>query len=192
MEGRQGRSRARGARRLSQARSGVRRLPLAVGPPPGGLRDAGIRRLFPWAVGRGLRELRADHRKLAGWRERRRRLVRWREGDTQSAVCSTRLLPFRRSAGETRRAQSERGLLRRRPHGKLRQVDRQREGLQRRHALERRAWPLRALRGRHALPQGRLVLASRRPREVARRARRGLFPLRRPRCRPQSRPGAEP
>ena len=66
------------ARGVPGARPRVRRLPLAVGSQPRGLRPAGVSRLLPEPAPRAPDQLRAGRRSVVRRRERRRRLLRRR------------------------------------------------------------------------------------------------------------------
>ena len=75
---RQGRRGQGDFRRLPQARPEVRRLSLALGPQPQGLRPPGVRHLLPQPAPRVADQLRADLRGVVRRGQRRRRLLRRR------------------------------------------------------------------------------------------------------------------
>ena len=92
----------------------VRRLPLSVGPPPGLLRDARLRRLLLRPVERAARQLRRDKRDMARRRERRHRMVRRRERRQGRAPLDPQgLLQARRPAADHAQKAPRRNRLRR-------------------------------------------------------------------------------
>ena len=78
---RQGRRGPGDRRRVPAARARLRRLPLALGPQPPGVRPAGLRRVLPRPAPGAADGLRPALRGLVRRRQRRRRLLRRRAGE---------------------------------------------------------------------------------------------------------------
>ena len=164
---RQGRRGSRDRRRVPAARARVRRLPLALGPQPPGIRPARVPRLLPRPAPGADDGLRAALRGLVRRGERRRRLLRRRAGEEDDRPADVLRLG-EHAADRPRPAARRRDVQRRRPR---RALGRQREGHRGRplvgHPEPRR---LRAGRGRRGEAQPRRpaghALAPRRVRRV--------------------------
>ena len=156
-----------------------RGVPLAVGPQPGGLRDARVHRLLLRPVERGSRQLRRDLRDLARRRKRRDGLVRRRERrEGRAARDPQGLLPEAAPPCAPAREASARRRVRRRRR-LVEQVVRKRKRLEPGDVVvsaQGRGRPraLDAVGG--GLPAAaRVVLARERTAEVARQARQGVL-----------------